>query len=527
MNTSRQGRLAGTPAWQALAAHADAMRGRGIAALFAADADRARRFAVDAAGLHMDYAKHLADAETIALLVRLARQQQVESWRERMFAGEPINHTEGRAVLHVALREPLAAARPDVRETRERMRAFVAAVQADPGITDVVNLGIGGSDLGPRMATHALRSSHAARPRVHFVANADPADFAFAAVTANVPAAQALGVPADRVFPMWDWVGGRYSLWSAVGLSLALAIGMDAFEELLAGAHRMDAHFRSAPLDRNLPVLLALLGVWYVNFHGAQSHAVLPYSEDLRELPAYLQQLEMESNGKRVDRDGSVVDHATCPVVWGAAGTNGQHAFHQLLHQGTPLVPCDFVVAAHPAAGEDAEAHRLLVANALAQSAALMAGKEDPLPHKAFRPVRAQGLRPGRDLEPQQLRPVGRRARQGDREVPAAGAAGRSTPRRPRRIHRRAGRALAAELSFGPRGNADERRRPQPFDPQVPQDGGRDLAARDRACRRPRPGGAERAGQRDPARDHDARDPGARAQREARGPHRARVGDGT
>jgi glucose-6-phosphate isomerase len=439
MNTSRQGRLAGTPAWQALAAHADAMRGRGIAALFAADADRARRFAVDAAGLHMDYAKHLADAETIALLVRLARQQQVESWRERMFAGEPINHTEGRAVLHVALREPLAAARPDVRETRERMRAFVAAVQADPGITDVVNLGIGGSDLGPRMATHALRSSHAARPRVHFVANADPADFAaatrglnpattlcvvasktfttvetmsnvrlarawggrrFAAVTANVPAAQALGVPADRVFPMWDWVGGRYSLWSAVGLSLALAIGMDAFEELLAGAHRMDAHFRSAPLDRNLPVLLALLGVWYVNFHGAQSHAVLPYSEDLRELPAYLQQLEMESNGKRVDRDGSVVDHATCPVVWGAAGTNGQHAFHQLLHQGTPLVPCDFVVAAHPAAGEDAEAHRLLVANALAQSAALMAGKEDPLPHKAF-----PGDRPSTTLLIERLTP--------------------------------------------------------------------------------------------------------------------------
>jgi glucose-6-phosphate isomerase len=200
---------------------------------------------------------------------------------------------------------------------------------------------------------------------------------------------------------MWDWVGGRYSLWSAVGLALALAIGMDAFEELLAGAHRMDTHFRSAPLDRNLPVLLALLGVWYVNFHGAQSHAVLPYAEDLRELPAYLQQLEMESNGKRVDRDGRTTDYATCPVVWGAAGTNGQHAFHQLLHQGTLLVPCDFVVAARPAPGEDAEAHRLLVANALAQSAALVTGKADPLPHKAF-----PGNRPSTTLLIERLTPA-------------------------------------------------------------------------------------------------------------------------
>jgi glucose-6-phosphate isomerase len=320
------------------------------------------------------------------------------------------------------------------------MRAFAAAVRADAGITDVVNIGIGGSDLGPRMAVHALRAFGAPRPRVHFVANADPADFAaatrgldpattlvivvsktfttvetmsnvrlarawgarrFAAVTTNVAAAQALGVPPDSIFPMWDWVGGRYSVWSAVGLGLALAVGMDAFEAFLAGAHAMDEHFRTAPPERNLPVLLAMLGIWYVNFHGAQAHAVLPYSEDLRELPAYLQQLEMESNGKRVDRDGGEVDYATCPVIWGAAGTNGQHAFHQLLHQGTLLVPCDFVVCARPAPGEDEEAHRLLVANALAQSAALMAGKADALPHKAF-----PGSRPSTTLLVERLEPA-------------------------------------------------------------------------------------------------------------------------
>jgi glucose-6-phosphate isomerase len=195
-------------------------------------------------------------------------------------------------------------------------------------------------------------------------------------------------------------VGGRYSLWSAVGLAVALAIGMDAFEALLAGAHAMDEHFRTAPLERNLPVLLALLGIWYVNFHGAQAHAVLPYAEDLRELPAYLQQLEMESNGKRVDREGREVGYATCPVIWGASGTNGQHAFHQLLHQGTLLVPCDFIVSAHPAAGEDDEAHRLLVANALAQSAALMGGKADASPHRAF-----PGNRPSTTLLVDRLEP--------------------------------------------------------------------------------------------------------------------------
>jgi glucose-6-phosphate isomerase len=432
--------LVASPAWKALAGHAASMRGRSIASLFADDPQRMQRFAVDAAGLHLDCSKHLADAQTLDLLERLAEQQRVAEWRDRMFAGDAINTTEQRAVLHVALRMPRDAARTEVRETRDRMRAFVDEVRGDPGIDAVVNLGIGGSDLGPRMATHALRGYSAPRPLVRFVANADPADFAvathgldpartlfivasktfttvetmsnvrlarawggrrFAAVTANVPAAQALGVPPERVFPMWDWVGGRYSVWSAVGLPLAIAIGMDAFESFLAGANAMDEHFRTAPLKRNLPTLLALLGVWYVNFHDAQAHAVLPYSEDLRELPAYLQQLEMESNGKRVDRDGRMVDYATCPVIWGAAGTNGQHAFHQLLHQGTPVIPCDFIAAANPVAGEDAQAHRLLLANALAQSAALMAGKSDALPHKAF-----PGSRPSTTLVLERLAPA-------------------------------------------------------------------------------------------------------------------------
>jgi len=304
------------------------------------------------------------------------------------------------------------------------MRRFVGEVRGDARITDVVNIGIGGSDLGPRMLTRALRSFRTTGPRAHFASNIDPADLDatlaglapettlfvvasktfttaetlananrarawleaglvksadvsrhFAAATANVAGAASLGVPAERVFPMWDWVGGRYSVWSAVGLPLALAVGMDAFEELLGGAADMDAHFRGAPLARNLPVLLALLEVWYVNFFGAQTRAVIPYSEDLRDLPAYLQQLEMESNGKRVDREGNEVDYATAPVVWGASGTNSQHSFHQLLHQGTRLVPVDFLLA------QDSPA--ALAANALAQAAALAFGQAAAgAPHK-------------------------------------------------------------------------------------------------------------------------------------------------
>ena len=418
-----------SPAWQALAAHHDRISARTLAALFAADPERAQRFSLEAGPIFLDYSRHRVDAETLRLLVALAEQAQVRRWTEKMFAGDPINATEGRAVLHVALRA--ANASTEVRQTRERMRRFVGEVRGDARITDVVNIGIGGSDLGPRMLTRALRTFRTSGPRAHFVSNIDPADLDatlaglapattlfdvasktfttaetlananrartwleaglgksadlsrhFAAATANVAGAATLGVSAERVFPMWDWVGGRYSVWSAVGLPLALAIGMDGFEELLGGAAEMDAHFRGAPLARNLPVLLALLEIWYVNFFGAQTRAVIPYSEDLRDLPAYLQQLEMESNGKRVDREGNEVDYATAPVVWGASGTNSQHSFHQLLHQGTRLVPVDFVLAREAAPSHERAA---LAANALAQAAALAFGHATPgAPHKAL-----------------------------------------------------------------------------------------------------------------------------------------------
>ncbi len=430
-------RLVDTTGGRRLAAHRAQLGAAHLRELFAAEPERGRRLAAAAAGLYADYSKHRVTDETLGLLVALARERELERWRERMFAGERINTSEDRPAWHVALRSSTPP--PEVAETLERMRVLVErahrsvlrGVNGRP-IRAVVNLGIGGSDLGPRMAARALRAFDLGRIRTRFVANADPADLDaaldgldpettgfivtsktfttvetldnarrarawlaralgdppdlgahFIAVTANRDAAAAWGVAADRVFPMWDWVGGRYSVWSAVGLPIALAAGMPAFAELLAGARAMDEHFRTAPLESNLPVILALLGVWYGDFFGAQTHAVLPYAEDLRDLPAYLQQLEMESNGKRVDRDGAPVECATAPVVWGAAGTNGQHAFHQLLHQGTLLVPSDFIVPARPATGADPEAHRLLVANALAQSAALAFGRDDPAaPHR-------------------------------------------------------------------------------------------------------------------------------------------------
>jgi len=420
-----------SPAWQALAAHQKRIAPRTLAALFAAEPSRAEAFTIETGELLVDYSKHRIDAETMRLLAALAAQAQVPQWIAKMFSGDPINNTEARAALHVALRSREASfpaghdVMAEVRGARERLRRFVGELHGAALITDVVNIGIGGSDLGPRMLTRALRAHRKLVPRLHFVSNIDPADLDavlaglapettlfivasktfttaetlenarrartwleaalgrtadlsrhFAAVTANPAGAAALGVPAGRVFPMWDWVGGRYSVWSAVGLPVALAVGMDAFEELLEGARRMDEHFRTEPVERNLPAVLALLEIWYVNFFGAQTRAVVPYSEDLRDLPAYLQQLEMESNGKRVDRDGREVDHDTAPVVWGAAGTPSQHSFHQLLHQGTRLIPVDFIIA-----GQEPG----LAANALAQAAALAFGNPQPdAPHKAL-----------------------------------------------------------------------------------------------------------------------------------------------
>jgi glucose-6-phosphate isomerase len=432
-------------AWKALAAHREKILSARLTGLFAADTSRTERFSIETGELMLDYSKHWVDAETMRLLNGLAAQAQLPRWIARMFSGEPINTTEGRAVLHVALRSEEMTfpegrdVMPEVRDARERMRRFVDDVHAGVlrgadgrAITDVVNVGIGGSDLGPRMLVRAMRKFHKPGPRLHFVSNIDPADLEaalagltpgttffivasktfttaetldnaarargwleaalgkstalsrhFAAVTASAAGAEALGVPPERVFPMWDWVGGRYSVWSSVGLPVALAVGMNAFEELLAGARRMDAHFRNEPLERNMPVMLALLEIWYVNFFGAQARAVIPYSEDLRDLPAYLQQLEMESNGKRVDRDGNEVDYATAPVVWGASGTPSQHSFHQLLHQGTHLIPVDFIVIGRN--GESSTGRAALAANALAQSAALAFGNPAPgAPHKAL-----------------------------------------------------------------------------------------------------------------------------------------------
>ncbi len=429
--------LTDTASWRRLHEHHARLAAVHVGELFAAEPDRGRRLVAQGAGIYADYSKHRLTDETLGLLFTLARERGVERWRDRMLGGEPVNTSENRPAWHAALRA--APPLPEVAATLARMRSLVdrahrwvlRGANGRP-LRTVINLGIGGSDLGPRLATHALRAFDAGRIRARFVANLDPADLDaaldgldpdttlfiitsktfttaetldnarrarawlahtlgdvpdvaahFIAVTANRAAAQAWGIAEDRVLPMWDWVGGRYSVWSAVGLPLALAVGMAAFDEFRAGAAAMDEHFRTAPLESNLPVILGLLGVWYRDFYGAQTQAVLPYAEDLRELPAFLQQLEMESNGKRVDRDGVPVDYATAPVVWGAAGTNGQHAFHQLLHQGTLLVPSDFIVVAQPAAGADREAHRLLLANALAQSAALAFGGDDSAaPHQ-------------------------------------------------------------------------------------------------------------------------------------------------
>ena len=433
-----RGKLTQSPAWQALQAHQAEIAHVHMRDLFAREPGRARKFSLEAGALLLDYSKHRVTGTTLALLTDLARAAGVEHWRARMFSGERINASENRAVLHVALRSALEVfpvgndVMPLVREARARMRAFSDAVRGGrllghtgKPMRTVINIGIGGSDLGPRMLAQALWRHADAPQSLSFVANADPDDLAralaqaqpettliivasktfttvetlgnanlarawlvkalgseaavnahFAAVTTNIEAAGAFGIAPGRCFPLWDWVGGRYSVWSSVGLPLAIAIGMDGFEELLAGARAMDAHFLAAPLAANMPVLLALLGIWYANFFGAESHAVLPYAEALRELPAYLQQLEMESNGKSVDRDGQTVDYATVPVVWGAPGTNSQHAFHQMLHQGTHLVPCDFLV---PVATTGAAAE-----NALAQAAALMGGKDADLPQRRF-----------------------------------------------------------------------------------------------------------------------------------------------
>jgi len=408
--------------------------------LFATDPGRAERFSLSVGSLLVDYSKNLITDESMKVMVELARQTGVEKLRDQMFGGDAINTTENRAVLHVALRNrstrPMLVdgrdVMPDVRAALDRIRQFTDAIRngswlgySGLPITDVVNIGIGGSDLGPAMVTQALAPYAREGPRLHFVSNVDgthlgetlrplhpattlftvasktftteetmanaqsarewflarakdPAAIAkhFVAISTNETAVRKFGIAPENMFVFWNWVGGRYSLWSSIGLPIALATGFGHFEQLLDGAHEMDEHFRTAPIERNLPMLLGLLGVWYSSVLGAETHAVLPYEQYLHRLPAYLQQLDMESNGKRVNREGQPVRALTAPIVWGEPGTNGQHAFFQLLHQGMRLVPCDFLAGLeshHDVGGH----HQLLLANCFAQSEALMRGKTE------------------------------------------------------------------------------------------------------------------------------------------------------
>lgn len=431
-------RLTESPAWRALAQHHEATQHVHMRDLFASDPHRFEAFSRTLQDTLFDFSKHRITAETVALLLDLARAADVPRWRDRMFAGEPINVTEDRAVLHVALRDRAARAievdgvdiAPGVRAMLERMRTFSEEIRGGvrrghtgAQLTDVVNIGIGGSDLGPVMVTEALRPWWRGGLRPHFVSNIDGTHLAetlsgldpettlfcvasktfttietltnaasarawlvealgteeavashFVALSTNADRVAAFGIPDEHRFGFWDWVGGRYSLWSAIGLSIMLAIGPDAFEQLLEGAHEADEHFRTAPLEDNIPVWMAMLGIWYHNFFGASSHAILPYDQYLHRFAAYFQQGDMESNGKRIDRQGRVVDYTTGPVVWGAPGTNGQHAFFQLLHQGTHLVPCDFIGAVH-SHNPLGQHHDILMANFFAQTEALMRGR--------------------------------------------------------------------------------------------------------------------------------------------------------
>jgi len=430
--------LTQSPAWLALQAHHTSIAQQHLRDLFQQDPQRFEKFSLTLSDLLLDFSKQPIRQETIDLLLALARQQKLSDWIGRMFAGEKINSTEQRAALHIALRseQPVHVdgidVLPEVKRVLKQMERFSIAVHSGARkgysgkmFTDIVNIGIGGSDLGPVMVTEALKPYRLNGIRPHFISNIDGAQLAetlrhldpattlfiiasktfttqetltnahsarrwflehggseadiaqhFVAVSTNRAAVEKFGIDPANMFEFWDWVGGRYSLWSAIGLPIALAIGMDNFYALLAGARAMDQHFATAPLEKNLPVMLGLIGIWQINFFATSSHAVLPYDQSLHRFPAYLQQLEMESNGKRITRDGEAVDYATGAVVWGEPGTNGQHAFYQLLHQGTQTVSADFLAPcqSHYPVGEH---HRMLLANFFAQTEALMTGKNE------------------------------------------------------------------------------------------------------------------------------------------------------
>ena len=439
--------------WQALKAHQKTLSSTHLRELFASDPKRFGKFSLEACGILLDYSKNRINTETMSLLAALAREVGVEGWRGKMFGGEKINFTENRAALHTALRNrsnrPVMVdghdVMPEVRRVLGKMREFSESVRSGlwkghsgKPITDIVNIGIGGSDLGPAMACLALAPYGKPGLNAHFVSNVDGTQVAetlkrldpettlfivasktfttqetmtnaasardwllrtaqseaavarhFVAVSTNAQAVAQFGIDTRNMFEFWDWVGGRYSLWSAIGLPIAVYIGMDNFESLLAGAFEMDEHFRGAPLESNMPVIMALLGVWHANFWNAHSHAVLPYDQSLARFPAYLQQLDMESNGKRVARNGKTVDYTTGPVIWGEPGTNGQHAFYQMIHQGTRLVPADFIApveSQHPLG----EHHAILLSNFFAQTEALMKGKTS---EEAHAELEAAGLK--------------------------------------------------------------------------------------------------------------------------------------
>ncbi|VAW67271.1 Glucose-6-phosphate isomerase [hydrothermal vent metagenome] len=437
--------------WKALQKHLESMSSVHMRDLFKSDPGRFERFSVGLNDILLDYSKNRITPETFKLLIDLARFSEVEKHREGMFSGENINCTEYRPALHVALRNrsntPVMVEGEDVmiqvNRVLDKMRDFTQRVRSGEfrgyngcRITSIVNIGIGGSDLGPHVVCDAMKPFAQRGLKAHFISNADATHLVetlklvdpettlfiissksfttqetmlnahsarqwfvdlvgdekavakhFVAVSTNLEATEKFGIDAQNVFEFWDWVGGRYSLWSAIGLPIALYIGMDNFEELLQGAHEMDVHFREAPLEENIPVILAMLGIWYNNFFDAQSHAIMPYSQYLERLPAYLQQLDMESNGKTIDRKSHRVDYLTGPIIWGQSGTNGQHAFFQLMHQGTKPVPSDFLI---PAMSQNPLGlhHRVLFSNCLAQTKALMLGKKY---REALKEMKAEG----------------------------------------------------------------------------------------------------------------------------------------
>ena len=468
--------LTSRPAWKALQAHHDKVRELHLRELFADDAKRGERLAIEAAGLYLDYSKNRITDETLKLLLQLAEESGLQARIDAMFRGEKINITENRAVLHVALRAPREASIvvdgenvvPEVHAVLDKMSAFADRVRSGEWkghtgkrIRNVVNIGIGGSDLGPVMAYEALRHYSERGMTFRFVSNVDSTDFAeavhdldpaetlfivasktfttletmtnaesardwslkglggdtkavakhFVAVSTNAAKVSEFGIDTANMFGFWDWVGGRYSMDSAIGLATMLAIGPDNFRALLDGFHEMDEHFRTTPFERNLPVLMGLLSVWYNDFFGAQTVAVLPYEQYLKRFPAYLQQLTMESNGKHVTLDGKTVTYDTCPVYWGEPGTNGQHSFYQLIHQGTRLIPCDFIAFAKTL-NPIGRHHDMLIANVFAQAEALAFGKTAEevkadgtadwlVPHRVF-----EGNRPSNTLLAERLTPA-------------------------------------------------------------------------------------------------------------------------